>query len=90
MLQDLMNFVLSMGGLSVLVFGLVEFVKKFGVQGEKLTAISAAIGGALSVFFYLAVRYDAVREWYVMVAFGILGALAASGLYDFTKQFKPQ
>jgi hypothetical protein len=46
--MDLGHFVLNPATLLVLIFGLVEYVKGFGIHGNGLRAISLALGVALA------------------------------------------
>ena len=80
MFQDLV-----VNGISFIavVFGLVEFLKKFGLKGEILTVLSMGVGVLLGVGYQLAQKYEAFGEWYGVAIFGIAVGLAASGVYDF-------
>lgn len=69
----------------LLVFGLVEFAKKFGVTGNWLTALSAVLGLVVSSAYNLAlngVPVD-VQGWTSVVVVGLAYGLTASGVYDF-------
>lgn len=83
-------------GLSIhflaIVFGLVEFAKKFGLKGRVLTGLSMALGVVLGVAHYVA--QNGVPQDYAGLyqagMFGLAVGLAASGFYDFlTKRFPP-
>ncbi len=74
----------------VIVFGLVEFAKKFGIEGRTLTALSMVLGVAIGIFYQLAQKYPAVGEWFQVVMFGLAVGLAASGIYDFMKKRIPK
>lgn len=80
MFPDLLG---NVSGFLVLVFGIVEFVKKFGIKGEKLTLISMITGTTLGILYRVAKMYPAFGEWFQVVMFGIAVGLAASGVYDF-------
>lgn len=67
----------------IIVFGLVEFAKKFGLKGRVLTALSMVIGVIIGIFYQFAVRNQMVNEWFQIVMFGLAVGLAASGVYDF-------
>jgi hypothetical protein len=66
-----------------LVFGLVEFIKKFKVSGNWLILASAGIGLCLGVGFQIAQMYPEFSKWFGVAVYGILVGLAASGAYDF-------
>ena len=80
MFPDLLS---NVSGFLVLVFGLVEFVKRFGIKGEKLILISMSIGTVLGVLYKVAQMYPVFGEWFQVVMFGVAVGLAASGVYDF-------
>ncbi|CAG0933600.1 hypothetical protein TFLX_03124 [Thermoflexales bacterium] len=62
------------------ILGLVNFLKDMGVAGKALTVVSMIIG---IVFVVGAQVLDAALAKLILT--GILGGLAASGLYDFGK-----
>lgn len=74
-------------GISVilLIVGLVELVKKFGVEGNKLTAISVLIGVLVGVGFRLYTMIPAAAPWIEVAVTGLAFGLAATGLYDLAK-----
>lgn len=74
----------------IIVFGLVEFAKKFGLEGKVLTGLSMAIGVVMGMFYQLAQRNQLVAEWFEMVVFGLAVGLAASGIYDFINKRIPK
>ncbi len=74
----------------IIVFGLVEFVKKFGLEGKVLTALSMAIGVVMGVLYQLAQRNQLVAEWFEILVFGLAVGLAASGIYDFINKRVPK
>ncbi len=67
----------------VIVFGLVEFAKKFGLNGRILTALSMIIGIVLGILYQLSLRSESLAEWFQIIMFGLAVGLAASGIYDF-------
>lgn len=73
-----------------IVFGLVEFCKKLGVQGNWLTLASMLIGLLLGIAYQLAQIYPEVGTWFGVVIFGLAVGLAASGLYDFVNVRLPK
>lgn len=74
----------------VIVFGLVEFGKKFGLSGRALTLASMLIGLVLGVAFKAAEMYPAFAVWFQVAVFGLAVGLSASGLYDFTAARLPK
>lgn len=58
------------------IFGLVEIVKQFGVQGKWATLASLAFGVAFGVLYQLKIPYFDVGFY------GLLLGLAASGFYS--------
>ncbi len=83
--MDLDRFVLNPTTLLVLIFGLVEYIKGFGVRGNSLRAVSMALGVALAVAYRLREAAPDWAGWIEMAFFGLAAGLAASGVYDFLK-----
>lgn len=83
--MDLGHFVLNPATLLVLIFGLVEYVKGFGIHGNGLRAISLALGVALAVAYRLREATPEWAGWIEIAFFGLAAGLAASGMYDFLK-----
>ena len=89
--MDLGNFVLNPLTLALLIIGIVEFVKKFGVTGNKLTLISMAVGIVFAVIYKLAALFPLYQVWIELAFFGIAAGLCASGIYNFVNaRFPPQ
>jgi len=83
--MDLEHFVLNPAALLVLIFGLVEYVKGFGLQGNALRVLSLLIGVILATSFKLRELYPLASPWIEVAFFGLAAGLAASGVYDFLK-----
>jgi hypothetical protein len=83
--MDLGHFVLNPATLVVLIFGLVEYVKGFGMHGNGLRAISMVLGVALAVAYRLRETKPEWAIWIEIAFFGLAAGLAASGVYDFLK-----
>lgn len=81
--MDLENFVFNSTTLLLVVFGLVEFIKSFGLKGNALRIASMATGIVLAVIFRLSLIFPAYKPWIDLGAFSIIIGLAASGIYDF-------
>lgn len=75
----------------VLVLALVEFGKKFHLVGNAVLALSMALGIVLGVAYQIVETGVPVdfAGWFGYVVFGLIFGLAASGLWDFSKQFRP-
>jgi len=65
------------------ILGLVELVKKLGVEGSnKLILISMGSGVSLGVLFQIQEMYPEIAPWFKVGLYGILMGLVASGLYQ--------
>jgi len=78
--------------LSAVVFGLVEFIKSFGLKGRWLTIASMLLGLAFGVSYQIANAGIPVSfaGWFAVAVFGIMLGLVASGLYDFVDTRMPK
>jgi hypothetical protein len=85
---------LLVGGIPLLivVFGLVEFIKSFGLKGSWLTVISLLLGLAFGVAFRFASDGVPVgfAAWFAVITFGLALGLIASGFYDFANKRFPK
>ena len=85
---------LLVGGLplSAVVFGLVEFIKSFGLKGHWLTIVSMLLGLAFGVSYQIANAGLPVgfTGWFAVAVFGLMLGLVASGLYDFVDTRMPK
>jgi len=89
--MDISNFLVNPVTLALIVLGVVEFIKKFGVTGNKLMLVAMAVG----IFFgllYKARDFYLPAQPYIDVAFfGLAVGLGASGIYTFVNdRFPPQ
>lgn len=81
--MDLSVFVLNPVTLAILILGVVEFLKKFGLTGNKLMLVSMGVG-IVAAFIYKAGELYPPASPYVEVAFfGLAAGLCASGIYRF-------
>ena len=73
------------GGIPLLlvIFGLVEFCKKFNLSGKWLTLVSMLLGIVLGVVYQASLKYTILNQYFEWVVFGLACGLSASGLYDF-------
>lgn len=84
-----MDFAIGGIGVAVLIMGIVEAMKQFGVEGKGSQALALGLG-----FFFVGLAYGIsealIPELYVpyIVWFvtSLAGALAAMGYYDFAKR----
>lgn len=90
--QSLQSAIVGGVPLIIYTFGLVEFLKKIKkadgqpwIQGNALTIASAIVGLVFFGTFKLSGMYPVIQPWLELVVFGLGGALATSGIYDFVK-----
>jgi hypothetical protein len=85
---------LLVGGIPLLIviFGLVEFIKSFGLKGNWLTACSMLLGLVFGSAYKIA--NDGIPTgfagWFILVVFGLALGLITSGFYDFANKRMPQ
>uniref|UniRef100_A0A6M3KPN3 Holin n=1 Tax=viral metagenome TaxID=1070528 RepID=A0A6M3KPN3_9ZZZZ len=81
---------LAMYAMVLLVPGIVETAKKFGIQGNASLALSLALG-FLFVGLAQAITQGLIPEvalpWISVVVSGLGGGLGVSGYYDLAKKF---
>jgi len=71
----------------LLIAGIVELIKKLGLQGNILVLVSVLIGTIFGVVFRIYDLYPATQHWIELLYFGLAFGLGASGLYDLGKSF---
>lgn len=81
--MDLGNFTLNPVTLALLILGIVEFIKKFGLTGNKLMLISAAVGIVFAVVYKLSELIEPAQVYIQIAFFGLAAGLCASGIYNF-------
>ena len=71
--------------LIMIVFGLVEMIKSFGLQGRILTVISMLLGLAFGMAYQVSYAGLPVTfgQWFEIIVFGLAIGLTASGFYKF-------
>ena len=78
---------LLVGGIPLLVviFGLVEFSKSFGLKGQWLTALSMLLGLGFGFAFKIATEGvpAGFAGWFTVIVFGLALGLTTSGFYKF-------
>lgn len=78
-----MNQVINGIPLITLVIALVEWVKRFGVEGKFLNVISMIVGIVFGVtYFYAQSPLLSFSDWFGAVVYGLVLGLSASGVYD--------
>ena len=81
--MDLGSFNLNPLTLALLIMGLVEFVKKFNVTGNKLILVSMAIGKVLAIIYKVSTLIPEAQLYIEIAFFGLAAGLCASGIYSF-------
>ena len=83
-MQDFSSLLIGGIPLIAVIFGLVEFLKVFGLKDRILTVASLLLGLALGIAyqFSLAVPTD-YAGWLSVIVFGLAIGLTTSGIYDF-------
>ena len=87
--MDLSVFVLNPVTLAVLILGVVEFLKQFGLKGNKLMLISMFVGIVFALFYQFGEYYLPAHEYIQVAFFGIAAGLCASGIYSFVNNRFP-
>jgi hypothetical protein len=77
--------------LMIVIFGLVEMVKSFGLKGNVLTIFSMLLGLVFGVCFQIALQGFPLTfaGWFEIIIFGLAIGLAASGFYKFVNNRIP-
>jgi hypothetical protein len=85
----------AIGGVSLflLILGIVEAAKQFGVTGKGSLLLSILLGGGLFALYQASVLGlipADVLPWIEVAVYGLGGGLAVSGLYDFVNKRLPK
>lgn len=90
--MDFNNLLVAGIPLMIVVFGLVEFIKSFGLKGWLVTLLSLLIGLALGIGYQIARAGLPVdfAGWFSDVIFGLAIGLVASGFYKFLNDRIPK
>jgi len=84
---NLNDLILPVVAVVPVIMGMVEFLKKFGLDGEKLTAASFVVGAVIALMAWAYVAFPATQI-YIQGAFIVLvGGMTACGLYDLGKKW---
>jgi hypothetical protein len=85
---------LLVGGIPLLIviFGLVEFSKSFGLKGHWLTVVSMLLGLLFGTAYQISKTGTprSFAEWFGLVVFGLALGLITSGFYDFADKRMPK
>ena len=78
--------------LLVVIFGLVEFIKSFGLSGKLVTAVSMVLGLAFGICYQIASAGVPVgfAAWFGVTVFGLGLGLVTSGFYKFIDSRLPR
>lgn len=75
--------------LIAVVIGLVEWLKRFGLEGRTLNLVSMAIGLAIGLAYqYSLGGLSGFSAWFSAAIYGLALGLVASGIYDALKSAK--
>jgi len=89
--MDLSNFLVNPVTLALIVLGVVEFIKKFGVTGNKLMLVAMAVGIFFALLYKARDFYLPAQPYIDVAFFGLAVGLGASGIYTFVNdRFPPQ
>jgi hypothetical protein len=80
---DFSNAIVAGIPLVLVVIGLVEWLKRFGIQGAALNVASLLIGLAAGIAYQISIAMPAdFSGWFAAGIYGLALGLVASGLYD--------
>jgi hypothetical protein len=89
--MDLSVFTLNPVTLAILILGVVEFIKRLGLTGNKLMLVSMAVGIMFATVYKVHDLYPPAEPYLEVFFFGIAAGLCASGIYSFiTNRFPDQ
>jgi hypothetical protein len=84
--MDFSSYVVAGVPLVFVVLGLVEFVKRLGLEGNWLIVVSVLIGVGLGIGYQCSIAVPVgFSGWFGVVIFGVALGLVASGIYDAVK-----
>lgn len=89
---DFTNLLIGGVPLLIVIFGLVEFSKSFGLKGNWLTIFSMLLGLLFGFAFKIATEGMPVgfAGWFVVLVFGLALGLITSGFYKFADSRLPK
>lgn len=81
--MDFSNAIVAGIPLVLVVIGLVEWIKRFGVQGAALNVASLLIGLVAGIAYQISTAMPGdFSGWFGAAIYGLALGLVASGLYD--------
>jgi len=81
--MDFSNAIVAGIPLVMVVIGLVEWMKRFGVQGAALNVASLLIGLIAGIAYQISIAMPGdFSGWFSAAIYGLTLGLVASGLYD--------
>lgn len=87
--MDLSVFTLNPVTLALLILGIVEFLKRFGMTGNKLMLVSMGVGILFATVYKFHELYPPAEPYVEVVFFGVAAGLCASGIYSFVNNRFP-
>jgi hypothetical protein len=87
--MDLSNFFVNPVTLALIVLGVVEFIKKFNVTGNKLMLVSMGVGISFALLYKARELYPPALPYIDVAFFGVAVGLGASGIYSFVNDRFP-
>jgi hypothetical protein len=83
-MQDFSSLLIGGIPLIAVIFGLVEFLKVFGLKGRMLTLFSLLLGVGFGILYKLSLALPLdFASWLAVIVFGLALGLTTSGIYDF-------
>lgn len=77
--------------LIVAILALVEFAKRMGIKEKGSLVLSMCLGIAMGILYQVSLAMPAdLAGWFGAILYGFALGLSASGLYDYSKQFRSQ
>ena len=91
-MEDLTKLLVGGIPLIIVIFGLVEFAKVFGLKGKWLTLFSLLLGLFFGIAYKIAMNGLPIgfAGWFVVAVFGLALGLITSGIYKFAAKRLPQ
>jgi len=83
-MQDFSSLLIGGIPLIAVIFGLIEFMKIFGLKAHWLTIASLLLGLVFGVLYKLTLGLPVdYAGWMAVIFFGLAIGLTTSGIYDF-------
>src|SRR5512139_3444489 len=87
--MSLTYFIVNPVTLALIILGVVEYVKKLGITGNKLMFISMAVGIGFGIMYKARDMLLPAQAYIDVAFFGIAAGLGASGIYSFVNDRFP-